>query len=327
MSSYGMLLPLFFACVTRSLVLEFPADPFTVGWIEHPAVPGPVQDHAAVSLGDEVWVIGGIDDQQTTLDAVWIFDGTWRAGPSLPTPLHHPAVAVHEERIYVLGGLLGRASTPSARAWVLDEAHTGWVPLPDLPSPRGAAAAAAYDDGIALLGGRLQEPSDTAVFFAPATGTWTPLPSLPEARVGAVAATILGSLHVLGGQDDEQDNAHADHWTLGWQQWEPASRLSVPRTGLAAAPFDIELVVAGGASRQGTTEVLHDEVDLLDASGTWIALPQLPLAVHSAAAAPYRNGVLVIGGSDRFDDHATDAVQFLVLGPTFDTGFDTGGAF
>ena len=310
-----MLLPLLFACQGASYLDVETDPPVPVEWIELPDAPVPLIGHAAAALGSELWVIGGIDEGGRTQDRVWVFDGqAWRAGPSLPTPLHHANVAVVGDRIFVLGGLLGQADTPSARAWILDRFSLGWNRLPDLPEPRGDAATVALDGGIAVLGGRRQEPLRTAALFEPTTATWTTLPDLPAPRSGAAAAALSGRLHLVGGSDDQEGAARDEHWSLPYQRWSVETKLPEARVGMSSAVFEDQLIVAGGRTASGTATQVHDDVFLFDGGGSWLDLPQLPIAVHDAAAAAFANGVVVVGGSDDAAHvHPVATVQFLVL--------------
>lgn len=78
--------------------------------------------------------------------------------------------------------------------------------------------------------------------------------------------------------------------------WLTATPLPVPRTEVAAAPLDGQIVVVGGLLPTGGNS---RRVDAYDArADAWSRLPDLPVSVDHAAAASWRGRVVVVGGYD-----------------------------
>lgn len=282
------------------------------GWYGVEALPHPLQEHGVVTVGDEVWTIGGVDDAIVTLDEVWIFDGSWREGPSIPVPLHHPNVAVHDGDVYVLGGLEGRSFTPTDLAWVLRAGSGSWTALPSLPEPRGAAATGLDGDRIVLAGGLQGGTVGTAVAFDTVAGAWLDLPDLPGQRDHAIGASPEG-FWVVGGRRNGLNNVHPESWALVDGVWEDRPGLPTARAGMAGVTLpDGRVLACGGEGDPDVLSGVFEEVELYDGA-VWSGLDPMPVPIHGAGAGVFDGGVLVPGGADVRGFAAIDTVQLLVL--------------
>ena len=112
---------------------------------------GARQETGVVSVGGELWVLGGIDAAGGTVARVEIYDprkGQWRRGPDLPLPMHHANVAVLDGTVYVARFLIGLSENQSEplsqatdrlssglREWPLD-----WRDVPLQGVQRGPAS-------------------------------------------------------------------------------------------------------------------------------------------------------------------------------------------
>ncbi len=125
---------------------------------------------AAVVVGQEIWLIGGIS-ARTSSAAVDIYDvstSTWREGPALPEPRAGHAAAVLDGRIHVFGGRSADMQRTVRDHFQLDPATLEWTEGPELPVARTEAAAAALGNEVWLIGG-----GAGAGFFAPFTAVDT----------------------------------------------------------------------------------------------------------------------------------------------------------
>jgi len=79
-------------------------------WEELPPLPSPCVYPALVALGEELWVMGGLDSLSQATADVWVLDTTslaWRAGPPLSQPRRGAMAFLHGNRIFVCGGTDG----------------------------------------------------------------------------------------------------------------------------------------------------------------------------------------------------------------------------
>ncbi|EDQ86310.1 uncharacterized protein MONBRDRAFT_11143 [Monosiga brevicollis MX1] len=64
-------------------------------WVFRPCLPTPRESLAAVAWANQLFAIGGVNDDKAT-DAVHVFNGTaWSVGPSLLTPRNFPVVVLY----------------------------------------------------------------------------------------------------------------------------------------------------------------------------------------------------------------------------------------
>lgn len=132
---------------SQTLLLD-PANP-SAGWTP---IPQPFRRRAliAAAVGDEVFVIGGFDENDrphVDVDVLHVPTQTWSKAPALPVAEgagFAPAAAVFQGKIYV--------SVGSGQLFLLDEARTSWQPVTQT-TPRIVHRMVADADGLLVLGG------------------------------------------------------------------------------------------------------------------------------------------------------------------------------
>ena len=199
--------------------------------------------HAAVALGGHLYAIGGMNMAEGTSDialaSVERYDPTgdaWEAVAPMPAARWCPAVAVLGEKLYLFGG----SSEDDDEGGVLEKcmrfdpiANT-WEPLPDLPTPRSGAAAAAFGGEVWVVGGSDGTQLKTVEVFDPVTRVWdTSKADLPARRYRPALAVLNGELHLLGGlvplanelpaglDDDDDERASGAAPASVVEKWDP----------------------------------------------------------------------------------------------------------
>jgi hypothetical protein len=114
-------------------------------WRVLPPVPDARTGVAGTAVSNRVAVVGGRDASGAPSARVDLYDTRrrrWLRLPDLPEGLDRATAASRGGRLYVMGGfhLTPRGLEASARGWVLFDRR--WHPLPPMPEPRAAAAAA-----------------------------------------------------------------------------------------------------------------------------------------------------------------------------------------
>ena len=74
----------------------------------------------STNLGDNIYVIGGLDKPGKALDTVEFYNiknESWKRVAPLPKPLHHAAAASFNGKIYVIGGSSYDAAS-AANNWI-----------------------------------------------------------------------------------------------------------------------------------------------------------------------------------------------------------------
>jgi N-acetylneuraminate epimerase len=201
-------------CAGGSDAATHHADTFRMAWKDGrlrtaplPPLPRPVANGCGALVGDTLYVVGGQEAADgLALTSVYQLDLSaaeprWATGPELPTGRILATAAVHDGRLYVVGGAeLARDGAALTRRYLRDgyrlDPKTGWKRLADLPHPVVAAPSPAppHPTGFDLLGGddgtQLQTPPDrhrgfprTILRYDAAADRWAAAGELPAPRV------------------------------------------------------------------------------------------------------------------------------------------------
>mmetsp|Transcript_133284 Transcript_133284/g.414427 ORF Transcript_133284/g.414427 Transcript_133284/m.414427 type:complete len:416 (-) Transcript_133284:307-1554(-) len=229
---------------------------------------------------NQLYVVGGRDEQQDPLDAVEMFDtwhGRWTTCPGMLSRRAGCSAAVLPDgRLLVVGGYDegGIAEGLLASCEVFDPVLQAWELLSaTLGRARWGHGCASLQGMVFAVGGcslppgappdeALMETLRSCEVYDLAAGTWVPCAELRVARAGA-RVVALGDRHLaaVGGCDDvfgraellptvELFDVHAGSWTL----LEP--QLSMPRTTAGVAPLDDrQILIIGGTTAQASGEV------------------------------------------------------------------------
>ncbi len=115
-------------------------------------LPAPISGEAMVAAGNDLLVIGGLDENDTSTDGVTRLDpvsGAARAAGTLSMPLHDIAAAKAPTGVLVFGG---GAATTTAEVQRLVPGASGEV-VGDLPVPRSDLSAVRTGGAVYVLGG------------------------------------------------------------------------------------------------------------------------------------------------------------------------------
>jgi hypothetical protein len=247
-------------------------EPGSGRWRALADLPRPLSRVRLAAAGGRVLAIGGYTDLcRNATRAGWAYDperDAWDPIPELPELRAEFAVAVVDERAYVVGGRGHRADRPFRYL----PARQRWEILPaPMRTPRYLPAAVALQGRVWVIGGRAAGVGDLASVevFDPATETWTAAAPLPEPRAELAAAVIGGYIHVGGGERMASDRVFDTHWVYDpdTDAWSAGARLPSARRGVAAAAAGGRLYLLGGSTRTGwlgTLIAASAEVDALE---------------------------------------------------------------
>jgi N-acetylneuraminic acid mutarotase len=256
-----------------------------------------------------------------------IFDpasGRWDPGPDLPAdaPKHHLAVAIWEERIFVVGGFDGiidqhpnEPFLPIAVAYVLDGA--AWKKLAPPPLARGASTAQAIDGKIYVAGGAKNEgidPEDELDIYDIQADTWTTGAKMPTAREHLASCAIGGKMIVVGGWAGAPKTAQraAEIYDPKTNVWSALAPLPTPRGGLGATARGTECHVVGGedwALPFPGTFTTHEVFDT--ATSAWTTRAPMPTARHGLGLAWLDARLWAVGGGPSMGNSYTTTVEIF----------------
>jgi N-acetylneuraminic acid mutarotase len=181
-------------------------DPADKQWHELPPLPEPRSSHDAAVVGDTLYVVGGwqLQGEQDSVwhDTAWSLDLSaarpkWKAIAKPPFERRALALAAHEGKLYVIGGMQHEGG-PTTRVDVFDPKSGKWSQGPSIEGePMEGFGCSAFATGgklyVSTIRGNLQRLSDDGK-------TWQIERKLPTARFFHRMLPIAeGKFVVVGG--------------------------------------------------------------------------------------------------------------------------------
>ena len=297
-------------------------------WRPGPPLPKPLDEPRAVTLGDTVYMVGGVDGFEETdageqvheLPDVTAFvpaTGTYTRRAPMPDAGNHVGVVAYDGFVYVLGGYQPDLAKPAKdRFSRYDPQADRWEELEPMPFRRGAMAVGVIGDRLIVAGGADGVGSETnrvdAYNFR--TRTWERLADMPTAREHAGAAVVGGRLYVLGGRSGDTDDLRVvERYDPERDSWTGLSELPVGAGGLGAVVVDGKVIaIGGGSDAKGTVTGAVQELD--PRTGRWRRLPGMRTPRHGHATAAVDDRLWALGGSACAYYAATEMTESLEVG-------------
>jgi hypothetical protein len=252
--------------------------------------------------------------------------GAWSSGMRLPIPRYSAAGVTANERIYILGGILGTTAHAAVTVGeVSNNPVTGgavtWTETTALPEARRAFGAASDGVWVYAIGGRPPMAGDSAtVHAAPinndgSLGAWQATTDLPVGLRCMAVASWNQHAYVVGGKTGNMTigNVLAGRMADGSiDQWRPVGSVGA-RACLAAVAANGYLYVIGGCSKnqngcveQAYADVQYAKINDDGSLGDFVQGTPLPAPRWHHVAAAGTSHLVVIGGRD--PTNATNSV-------------------
>lgn len=215
-------------------------DPANEEWIQGLQIPANRRrGSTGVSLyNDKFYVTGGNTDGHDGGYVAWFdeFDpstGTWTALPDAPRERDHFHTAVIGDKLYAVGG---RLSGGTGGIWkptvpevdVFDFTTGTWSTLPagqNIPTPRGGAMTANFNNKLMVIGGEVQDESVYGVVtddalkiteeYDPIGQSWTRLADMNFERHGTQAIVSGPGVFILAGSPNRAGGSQKNMEFLG----------------------------------------------------------------------------------------------------------------
>jgi N-acetylneuraminic acid mutarotase len=181
-------------------------------WSPEPALPEDIGAGQLAIVGRELHYFGGRLPNMVGQTTHWRLDlddpqAGWIDDTPMPASSNHMGVAVVNNEIYAIGGLLDKQESSGnlTAVWAYDPNTRQWSAAAPLPSGRGhiAPSTTVADGKIIVAGGELNggmnKYSLTVLEYDPTLNQWSYLPNLPAVRSSSIVAYINGKLIVAGG--------------------------------------------------------------------------------------------------------------------------------
>ncbi|KFU89132.1 Kelch domain-containing protein 8B, partial [Chaetura pelagica] len=272
---------------------------------------------AALALGKQVLVVGGVDAAQSPLASVEVYhvdEGKWEKKAALAQPSMGISAVQRDGAVYARGGM-GAPTSPQALVRVYEPAKDHWQPLPSMPTPCYGASAFLQGNKIFVLGGRQGKLPVTAFeAFDLETRSRTRYPSLPSRRAFAACAMADGVVFSLGGlQQPGPHNFYSrphfvntvemfDPTQGAWSKPSRAIRMREKRADFVAGCLGGRVVAVGGLGNQSCP------LDFALSGKKGEPLPPMPTGRCSCSSCPAPSLLFIIGGVAQGPSGAVEAL-------------------
>ncbi len=246
-------------------------DPATDVWSTTTPLPEG-RHHAGIAVLDGfLYIVGGFAKSGFSVwravNTVYQLDPAtqlWRERAPMPTARGALGVAVHQGRLYAVGGYDGEQNSGATE--IYNPETDTWSTAAPLSAPRDHLAVAAAGSAIYAIGGRsnLKYQQNTAVVEAydPNTNQWRYAASLPTARSGIAAGVIEGQIHVLGGESGEGTFDMHEKYIAEENRWITVASMPTARHGLGVAVVGKRLYAVSGGPAPGASFSQVNEIYL-----------------------------------------------------------------
>lgn len=174
-------------------------------WEELPPLPTPRGAGAAVTIGDRIYVVGGVADHErrTELEAYDIRTGKWERLAPMRSARDHLGGAALDGRLYVLGGRRGNdlSLTDFER---YDPETDSWERLPGPPEATAGFGFEAVNGRLVAAGGenlRHRVLTGRTWAFDPQAREWDSLPDMDTPMHGHPMVEYRGRAYVFAGSE------------------------------------------------------------------------------------------------------------------------------
>lgn len=251
------------------------------GWSYVAPYPFPVDDPAAATLGNRLYVFGGRNWDAPSLEPIRdayrynVGTNTWTAITALPAKRSGHVAASDGTRIFIYGG--SDYTEYKATLWSWNPNLGYYQTLADAPIATWQPTLVYLDGFLYRMGGITNNGGYTTQVhrYNIATNTWTTAAPYPAAAVGMVAIGYNGYLYVGGGQNDI-NISKTYRYNPATNTWSDTAVRDFPSAHVSSVTGIVNgyWVVAGGGGN-GSTIAL----DMSNPTGTWqnrAAVPNNP---------------------------------------------------
>ena len=304
------------AYTTSAIVEEY--NPVSDTWTAKTSMPTSRDGSAAATVNDKIYVLGGeTGGTQTIYNINEMYNPTtnsWTTLAAMPeTRMDAGAAAAigadGKDKIYVIGGWGGGASTARNTVFEYDVTSNTWSVKAPMPTARYDLILVTINNKIHAIGGGAEtNVANVNEVYDPVTNTWSVKASTYEGRSSSAGAAAEGQdgndkIYVFGGNGSANFSS-VEEYDPGLDRWTGVSvarKSPMPngRNGHGAAVVANKVYVFGGnpSSNVGRLNQKYDPV-----SDTWEskALPPTSRALYVSAAAKDGSGndkIYVIGGT------------------------------
>jgi N-acetylneuraminic acid mutarotase len=158
-------------------------------------------------VNGKIYMFGGLKESLTaSSNMVEMYDpatDSYDLMATMPSSRHNPAIAVMNNKVYVIGGASRTNTTDVTKNTleVYDPGSDAWAVKVGMPTSRQGACAEVIDGKIYVIGGMADGNIvlNTVEMYDPAINTWTTFKPMPTGRSSFVLGKVRNKLYAIGG--------------------------------------------------------------------------------------------------------------------------------
>jgi len=257
-------------------------------------LPAPVEREVAVGSGGVIYLAGGLDSQDNSVNGVFSLDpstGRVTQVGTVPQPFHDAAGAIVDRRLLIFGGG-SSVSTAAVQAFDLSS-HRARV-IGRLPKPLSDVSAATVSGAVYLVGGYDGSAPQDDVYSTINGRHFRRVAALPVGLRYSAVATAGDSVIVAGGLSKTGTVSTVYEFHPGGHGIRLVGRLPRPVAHAAAISLGGKVYVIGGRDDSGRALSSISRID--PRSRTVRAMTPLSRPVADAAVAPMGSDAWLLGG-------------------------------
>ena len=176
----------------------------------------------------------------------------WVERAPMPTPRCGMLSAVHDGKIYVIGGMVSKVDTALSVVEVYDPVNDTWETRADAPFRYSGAGTVTLNGKIYVFGGInawTGEQYNTIYNYDPNTDTWELIGEYPFPLISnwGMAGTRLGEeFYSIGGSINGTAHPFNISYHPGFGDWDEHAQVIPGRWGAKAVTVDNKIYLAGG---------------------------------------------------------------------------------
>jgi N-acetylneuraminic acid mutarotase len=196
-------------------------------WSAAPSLLQPRYGHCACAVGDAMYVLGGIEDDQDggeeIVTSVLKFDcqmQAWTKVAPMPEERHYAGACVLGSDIYVFGGKTEHDGT-TLTTYRFNTETNEWATLAPMSGAKLHHGVSVLDGMIYVMGGNDEDGNSlrSVLRFDPLANLWRTLAAMFVARTAFGSFVLGGSIYAVGGFDGEDRLSSMERYSVVSDSW------------------------------------------------------------------------------------------------------------
>ncbi len=231
-------------------------------WSEGATLPKALKDFQVASLGERIYLPGGIDDENKVISGLMIYNpraNTWEKGAELPIPISGYALVPYEGKLYLFGGFDGKNYLDSI--YVYDPGVTEWNLFGSMQTTIAYSSAVVLGGQIHLIGGKNESGviGNHYVYYPQrellGENAWEDAADMPEARYGMNSIVLADMVYTAGGKGSNEEFLPIIQYLPPRDSW---VEIETPPNEIGLLPavlsYETRLYILGGMNSEGYSD-------------------------------------------------------------------------